>query len=101
MHIDEFLKIAVESNASDLHLKAGTFPIIRVHGKLKSLIKFPKLSPENTLALVGQITSDYQKEVLKKELDLDLAYSLEGFGRFRGSIFQQRRRGSVNVCSGN
>ena len=37
MHIDEFLKIAIESNASDLHLKAGAFPIIRVHGALKPL----------------------------------------------------------------
>ena len=96
MHIDEFLKIAIESNASDLHLKAGAFPIIRVHGALKPLTNYPKLSSENTLSLVDQITSDYQKEALKKDLDLDLAYSLEGFGRFRGSIFQQR--GSLAIA---
>jgi len=90
MDIDEFLKIAIESDASDLHIKAGNFPIIRIHGRLKPLTNFPRLSPNNTQELANQIISDYQKEELKRDLDLDLAYSLPGFGRFRGSIFYQR-----------
>jgi len=90
MDIDEFLKIAIESDASDLHIKAGNFPIIRIHGRLKPLTNFPRLSPNNTHELANQIISDYQKEELKRDLDLDLAYSLPGFGRFRGSIFYQR-----------
>jgi twitching motility protein PilT len=48
------------------------------------------LSNENTRELVDQITNDFQKETLKTDMDLDLAYSLAGFGRFRGSIYQQR-----------
>lgn len=90
MDIDELLKIAIESDASDLHIKAGNYPLIRVHGQLQALANFPRLSNENTRELVDQITNDFQKEALKTELDLDLAYSLAGFGRFRGSIFQQR-----------
>jgi len=90
MDIDELLKIAIESDASDLHVKAGNYPLIRVHGQLQALANFPRLSNENTRELVDQITNDFQKEALKTELDLDLAYSLAGFGRFRGSIFQQR-----------
>jgi len=90
MDIDELLKIAIESDASDLHIKAGNYPLIRVHGKLQALSNFPRLSNENTRELVDQITNDFQKESLKKEMDLDLAYSLAGFGRFRGSIYQQR-----------
>lgn len=90
MNIDDFLKIAIENEASDLHLKAGNFPIIRIHGKLKPLTQFPRLSPEDTKTLVGQVTSDHQKELLEQDLDLDLAYSLPGFGRFRGSVFHQR-----------
>jgi len=90
MDIDELLKISIEADASDLHVKAGNYPIIRVHGKLHALTSFPRLSIENTRELAHQITNDYQKEVLKQELDLDLAYSLAGFGRFRGSIYQQR-----------
>ena len=90
MDIDELLKIAIESDASDLHVKAGNYPTIRIHGKLHALTDFPRLSNENTRELVDQITNDFQKEALKEELDLDLAYSLAGFGRFRGSIYQQR-----------
>ena len=90
MDIDELLKLAIESDASDLHLKSGNYPIIRIHGKLHALTNFPRLSNENTRELVDQITNDYQKESLKKEMDLDLAYSLAGFGRFRGSIYYQR-----------
>jgi len=90
MDIDELLKIAIESEASDLHLKAGNFPIIRIHGKLKSLNDYPRLSIDDTFKLADQITNAHQKDILKRELDTDLAYSVAGFGRFRGSIFQQR-----------
>lgn len=90
MDINELLKIAIESDASDLHLKVGNYPVIRIHGRLKPLANFSKLTPKNTLDLSDQITNDYQKEKLKNDLDLDLAYSLSGFGRFRGSIFHQR-----------
>lgn len=90
MEIDELLKIAIESDASDLHLKAGNFPIIRVNGKLKPLTAYPRLNTKDTFELADQIINEYQKEILKKELDLDLAYSLPGFGRFRGSIYNQR-----------
>jgi len=90
MDIDELLKIAIESDASDLHLKAGNFPIIRVNGKLKPLTAYPRLNTKDTFELANQIINEYQKEILKKEFDLDLAYSLPGFGRFRGSIYNQR-----------
>jgi len=90
MDIDELLKIAIESDASDLHIKAGNYPIIRIHGQLQTLTNFPRLTNENTRELVDQITNEYQKEALTKEMDLDLAYGLAGFGRFRGSIYRQR-----------
>jgi len=90
MDIDELLKIAIEGDSSDLHLKAGNYPTVRIHGGLKPLTQFPKLTPRDTYELSDQITNDYQKDKLKKDLDLDLAYSLPGFGRFRGSIYHQR-----------
>ncbi len=90
MNIDELLKIAIENDASDLHLKSGNYPIIRIHGALKHLTNFPKLTPKDTQALSEQITNEYQREKVKNELDLDLAYSVAEFGRFRGSIFHQR-----------
>lgn len=90
MDINELLKIAIENDASDLHLKVGNYPVIRIHGRLKPLTNFSKLTPKDTHDLSDQITNDYQKEKLKNDLDLDLAYSLPGFGRVRGSIFHQR-----------
>ncbi|MBS3818049.1 PilT/PilU family type 4a pilus ATPase [bacterium] len=95
MKIDELLEIAIENNASDLHLKAGNFPILRVHGHLRSLTNYPKLTPTMTKELAEQITTQHQREQLDRELDLDLAYSLPGFGRFRGSIYHQR--GSLGI----
>jgi twitching motility protein PilT len=90
MDIDEFLKVAIESDASDLHIKAGNYPIIRIHGKLNPLTQFPRLSPNNTFELANQVLNEHQKEKLNTDLDIDLAYSLPGFGRFRGSVYHQR-----------
>lgn len=90
MDIDEFLKVAIESDASDLHIKAGNYPIIRIHGKLQPLTQFPRLSPNNTFELANQVLNEHQKEQLNTDLDIDLAYSLPGFGRFRGSVYHQR-----------
>ncbi len=90
MNIDELLKIAIEKDASDLHLKAGNHPMIRIHGTLTPLSTFAKLAPNDTQELADQVMNDYQRKKLKEDLDIDLAYSLPGFGRFRGSIFNQR-----------
>jgi twitching motility protein PilT len=96
MEVDELLKVAIERDASDLHLKAGNHPIIRVHGTLIALTGFPRLTSKDTQELGDQLMADYQKDRLKEDFDIDLAYSLPGFGRFRGSIFQQR--GSVAIA---
>lgn len=90
MIIDDLLKIAIERDASDLHLKAGNHPMIRVHGTLIPLVGFPRLTGDDTTDLANQIMSDYQRKKLKEDFDVDLAYSLSGFGRFRGNIYYQR-----------
>jgi len=96
MKIDDLLKIAIESEASDLHIKPGNHPILRMNGVLKPLTSFPRLSASQTKELVDQITTGSQKNILEEELDLDLAYSFPGFGRFRGNIFHQR--GSMAIA---
>ena len=96
MKIDELLKIAIESDASDLHLKPGNHPILRVNGILKPLTEFPRLTPMHTQELTEQVMTGSQKAMLEENLDLDLAYSFPGFGRFRGSIFRQR--GSLAIA---
>jgi twitching motility protein PilT len=96
MKIDDFLKIAIESDASDLHLKPGNHPILRINGVLRPLTSFPRLNAEHTKLLAEQIMTGSQKSLLEEDLDLDLAYSFAGFGRFRGNIFHQR--GSLGIA---
>jgi twitching motility protein PilT len=96
MHIDDLLKLAIEMDASDIHLKAGNHPQYRVHGVLAPIPQLPSLTAKDTEELANQVMGEYQKARLREDFDLDLAYSLPGFGRFRGSIFLQR--GSVAIA---
>jgi twitching motility protein PilT len=90
MHINDLLKIAVERKASDLHLKVGAYPIIRVDGKLIPLVDLKRLMQEDTIAMAFSIMSARQKEKFKNNFEIDIAYSVPDLGRFRCNIFQQR-----------
>jgi len=90
MDINQLLKIAVEQKASDLHLKAGNYPLIRIDGNLHPVTQTDKLTSSHTRGFAEAITNNHQKQILKDNLDLDLSYSVKGLGRFRGSIYYQR-----------
>ncbi|MCU0294026.1 MAG: type IV pilus twitching motility protein PilT [Thermoanaerobaculaceae bacterium] len=95
MHINDILKAATERKASDVHLKVGSHPIIRVDGVLLPLVEFKRLMQEDTIAMAFSMMSTQQKEKFKQFLEIDIAYSVPGLGRFRCNIFQQR--GSVGL----
>ncbi|HZR24460.1 MAG TPA: type IV pilus twitching motility protein PilT [Vicinamibacterales bacterium] len=90
MHVDDLLKLAVDQGASDLHLKVGTFPMMRVAGVLKPITEDKKLDYEDVVAMSAAIMSKQQLEKFKQVNEVDLAYSVAGLGRFRVNIFQQR-----------
>jgi twitching motility protein PilT len=90
MEINDLLKIATERKASDLHLKVGSHPVIRVNGKLIPLAELPRLTQETTIAMAFSIMSGRQKQKFKDHFEIDIAYSVPGLGRFRVNIFQQR-----------
>ncbi|MDP3111178.1 MAG: PilT/PilU family type 4a pilus ATPase [Thermodesulfovibrionales bacterium] len=90
METNELLKIAVSEGASDLHIKVGSTPILRVNGELMPMPSMPKLSQEDALKLAFSVMSPGQREIFKKKNDLDLAYSVPGLGRFRCNVFIQR-----------
>jgi twitching motility protein PilT len=90
MNINDLLKIAVERKASDLHLKVGSHPVIRVDGDLIPLGELKRLMQEDTIAMAFSIMNARQKQRFKEELELDVAYSVPGLGRFRCNVFQQR-----------
>jgi twitching motility protein PilT len=95
MHINDILKVAVERKASDVHLKVGAHPVLRMDGRLQVLTEFKRLMQEDTIAMAFSMMSSRQKERFKHQLETDIAYSVPGLGRFRCNIFQQR--GSVGI----
>ena len=90
MNIDDLLRVACESKASDLHCKVGNYPYIRVDGELASLTQFPRISSEDMLNMAFSMMTNRQKQKFKEETELDMAYGVAGLGRFRVNVFQQR-----------
>src|SRR5437763_15652771 len=95
MHVNDLLKIAVESGASDLHIKVGSYPMMRVRGRLMPAVEDKKLDHEDVVAMAAAVMSTTQRQKFKEAQEVDLAYSVPGLGRFRCNIFQQR--GTVGV----
>ncbi|HVG28492.1 MAG TPA: type IV pilus twitching motility protein PilT [Pyrinomonadaceae bacterium] len=93
--IDDLLRSATECGASDLHIKAGSFPVMRVDGELKPVTAAPRLKQEDTLDMAFSIMSNRQKQRFKEVSEVDIAYGLSGVGRFRANVFQQR--GAVSM----
>ncbi len=90
MNIDDLLKISVERKASDLHLKVGNHPVLRINGQLSPLVELKRLMQEDTIAMSARIMNKAQKEKFKEDHEIDMAYSVQGLGRFRCNVFQQR-----------
>ncbi len=88
--IDELLRRAVESKASDLHLKVGNHPYLRVDGILNPVSDVPRVTPEEMLSMAFSMMTNRQKQKFKETAELDMAYGVAGLGRFRVNVFQQR-----------
>jgi twitching motility protein PilT len=88
--IDDLLKMAMSFGASDLHLRAGSFPVIRVNGELRPVSNVNRLTQEETLEMAFAMMSNRQKQHFKEAFEVDIGYSVSGLGRFRVNIFQQR-----------
>ena len=90
MHVNELLKIAVERNASDLHLKVGAHPVLRINGDLIPLTSEAMLAYEDLATAATTIMPPEHQRKFKTSNEVDLAYSVQGLGRFRCNVFQQR-----------
>ncbi len=88
--IDDLLRMAMSFGASDLHLRAGSFPVIRVTGELKPLSGVNRLTQDETLEMAFSMMSNRQKQHFKEAYEVDIGYGVSGLGRFRVNIFQQR-----------
>lgn len=88
--IDDLLRMAMSFGASDLHLRAGSTPVIRINGDLKPLSGVSKLTQDETLEMAFSMMSNRQKQHFKEVFEVDIGYGVSGLGRFRVNIFQQR-----------
>jgi twitching motility protein PilT len=93
--IDDLLSEMMARNASDLHIKAGSPPVIRVDGELL-LLDEPPLTPEDTKDVAASIMTDKQIRRFSEHNEIDFAYSSPNLGRFRVNVFRQR--GSISVA---
>lgn len=88
--IDDLLRMAMSFGASDLHLRAGSYPVIRVNGELRPISGVDRLVQEETLEMAFSMMSNRQKMHFKEHYEVDIGYGVSGLGRFRVNIFQQR-----------
>lgn len=89
MNVTELLRYAVEMGASDLHLKAGNVPFIRVDGVLEPS-PYPALSPEETESFALALLPEHKRRGFETTNEADFGYTLPGVGRFRVNAFRQR-----------
>lgn len=95
MNLADLLKVTFERKASDLHLKVGVPPILRIDGRLMPLDAEKRMTQEETVAIANSIMNPSQKQKFADRSELDMAYAVPGLGRFRVNVFKQR--GSVGM----
>src|SRR5258708_17366427 len=89
MNIQELLSVMIESKASDIHIKTGRQPILRVKGGLLPMEMAP-LNKEQVAELVKQVLNENQWDKFDIKNEFDAAYNWEGIARFRANVFRQR-----------
>ena len=95
--IDDLLRLMVRDGASDLHVKAGSAPGLRIDGQVQPQAELGPLTPEVTARLARELMSDEQWERFLQEKDIDFSYALPGCARFRVNALHQRNAVGVVI----
>ena len=90
MHINDLLAAAVSRGASDLHMKVGSFPMLRIDGTLTPATETKRLDKADMEAVASTLLNHEQADKFRKNLEVDVAYAVPALGRFRCNVFQQR-----------
>ena len=88
MHINDLLEMSVARCASDLHLKIGAYPVLRINGELTAQADIGIITAEDMSKIFHDITTERERAEFVKELEADFAYQLKDIGRFRINICQ-------------
>ncbi len=89
LDLDQLLRHAVEQRASDVHLKSGSRPYLRVDGRLHES-PFEVVEPADTERIALAVMSPARAEEFRREHQVDFVHGVQGLGRFRVSAFRQR-----------
>ena len=95
--MDELLREQMARGASDLHLRSGDYPLMRVHGDIVRLTDHPLVDPDTLGAMLHAIMPERNRREFHEIHDTDLAYEIPGLGRFRVNVFSDRH-GPAAVC---
>jgi twitching motility protein PilT len=87
--IDAFFNLMMEVGASDLHLAAGSQPIVRVRGDMER-VKHPPLDNDTLKAMLYEIAPEYKVKVFEETGDVDFGYEIPDVARFRANFFNQK-----------
>ena len=90
MDLNEILTIAFKAKGSDIHIKTGLPPIVRIDGRLHPIPNAPRLSPDFVSDTAQSMMNDRQRRMFEENFEVDLAYAVPGLGRFRVSVYRQR-----------
>ncbi len=91
LDLEKLLHLAVDERASDVHLKVGARPHVRVDGVLRE-VPLDVVEPEDTERVIMRILSAERVEALRAGGEADVVYAIPGVGRFRASAFRQQGR---------
>jgi len=94
-NFQSLLEKMVTLNASDLHLKVGSHPVLRVYGDLQQETAYPKLTKETVLKILERILPPQLKENLKRDGSVDFGFSIDAQNRFRTNAYLQRQVYSI------
>jgi twitching motility protein PilT len=89
MNIDQLLQLMIKTGISDIHFKSNSAPLIRINGKLVST-QYEKFTTESIQRIAYSLMSEEQKKVFEQEKELDFAYSISGYSRFRVNVYKQK-----------
>src|SRR6185437_16070783 len=87
--LHQLLKAAVKQNASDLHIVAGSSPVLRVDGRIVR-VRAPELTADQTRQICYSILTDAQKSRFEATKELDFSFGIKAMARFRANLFFQR-----------
>jgi twitching motility protein PilT len=96
MDFRELLNEVHNSSISDVHFQVGKHPSIRLsNGKVVPVDQYELLTEEDIYKIIEEITTPEQREIFKKEMEIDFSFQIDGKGRYRANVFKEREGSAI------